>query len=81
MMKKQTKGHHEETNRQTEAEHSVEKLALSLTQKKKRKVRAMLEVATKYKYSPGPNTDLDKTDVKKMFSLNTVRIWYGCYMM
>lgn len=36
MMKKQTKGHHEETNRQTEAEHSVEKLALSLTQKKKK---------------------------------------------
>ena len=42
MMKKQTKGHHEEANRQTEVEHSVEKLALSLTQKKKKKERGGL---------------------------------------
>lgn len=36
MMKKQTKGHHEEANRQIEVGHSAEKLALSLTGKKER---------------------------------------------
>lgn len=48
-MKKQTKRHQEETNRQTKVRYSAENLTLSLTETKKKKWVAILEITTKYK--------------------------------